>query len=37
MAENAYFELVNDAGTIWLKVHPPGENGEMFGIEDVNI
>lgn len=36
MAENAYFELVNDEGKVWLQVHPPGPEGEMFDTDEVN-
>lgn len=36
MAENAYFKLVNNEGKVWLKVHPPGVDGEMFDTDEVN-
>ncbi len=35
MSVNAYFELVNEDDNMWLKVHPPEENGEMFEAGEV--
>lgn len=36
MAENGYFEVVNEKGNVFLQIHPPGVDGEMVATEDVN-
>lgn len=35
MAKNSYFELVNKDDMMWLKVHPPEEDGEMIEVGEI--
>ncbi len=32
---NGYFEVVQDEGCMWLKVHLPEDDGEMFDVDEV--
>ena len=35
MARNGYFQVVNEDGRAWLRVHMPEEGGETVSVEDV--